>query len=590
MSSASPPGSPSQSPPAEASADELRRLNSLLRGRLTRANADLQTAASSRSVTADDQHRLSRTLLRQTHDLQALESLYSAQQREVGRLCAEIASLHEPSDPGAAPDPVVVQLESQVRQHEAEFRNLESRFDQTVFERDVLQDQSDHLAEEVRLAGDEIEQLQEDRNDLDRAREDAEHELLLTETSLTRATEALQQAESRAARLAETSGTAPSDLDRLIQERDAARAAAARASDQLGVVEEDLRGHQRSCHDLIRTVQDRDAARDDANRLRGDVSDLDAKLAAAKKTQGAPAKELADAKRRLRDLEHSVRVLQRERDVARDARDQALRERDSFQRDLDIAHQKIANVAAAVGPISTADAGTSGPAVVLHSLRCTPVGPLVPDPPAGPQDRAPSGPDAATSPPSSKRPRSPPASPGSSPAPPAKRRVVPLSPGDDDRGSKSSAATPIRTPALGLQVGSGGKEGSDAKSSSDEEEDEDTAEVTKDLLEAQNLQALAQSRSAERRRWLASPRRGPKVAGSGASPDGSDGSDSDAGSAPGSAPNADSSGGAPASSRRQPAGSPTPDPMRPVAPSGPEELCILGRAHAHAMIQKEVDP
>ncbi|KAE8882853.1 hypothetical protein PF010_g21528 [Phytophthora fragariae] len=249
MSSASPPGSPSQSPPAEASADELRRLNSLLRGRLTRANADLQTAASSRSVTADDQHRLSRTLLRQTHDLQALESLYSAQQREVGRLCAEIASLHEPSDPGAAPDPVVVQLESQVRQHEAEFRNLESRFDQTVFERDVLQDQSDHLAEEVRLAGDEIEQLQEDRNDLDRAREDAEHELLLTETSLTRATEALQQAESRAARLAETSGTAPSDLDRLIQERDAARAAAARASDQLGVVEEDLRGHQRSCRD-----------------------------------------------------------------------------------------------------------------------------------------------------------------------------------------------------------------------------------------------------------------------------------------------------------------------------------------------------
>ncbi|KAE8956392.1 hypothetical protein PR001_g31030 [Phytophthora rubi] len=235
MSSPSSPGSASRSPPTEASADELRRLNSLLRGRLVRANADLQTATSSRSVTADDQHRLSRTLLRQTHDLRALESLYSAQQREVGRLRAEIASLHEPSDPGAAPDPVVVQLESQVRQHEAEFHNLESRFDQAVFERDVLQDHSDHLGEEVRLAGEEIEQLQEDRNDLDRARENAEHELLLTETSLARA-EALQQAESRAARLAETSGTASSDLDRLTQERDAARAAAARAGDQLGAV------------------------------------------------------------------------------------------------------------------------------------------------------------------------------------------------------------------------------------------------------------------------------------------------------------------------------------------------------------------
>ncbi|KAE8957465.1 hypothetical protein PR001_g31365, partial [Phytophthora rubi] len=373
MSSASPPGSPSQSPPAEASADDLRRLNSLLRGRLASASADLQTAASSRNVTADDQHRLSRTLLRQTHDLRALESLYGAQQREVGRLRAEITALQEPSDPSVARDPAVVQLESQLRQHEAEFRNLESRFDQAVFERDVLQDQSDHLAGEVRLAGDEIEQLQEDRNDLDRARENAEHELLLTETSLARVAEALQQAESRAARLTETSGAAPSDLDRLTQERDAARAATACASDRLGAVEEDLRGHQRSCRDssaelnrlralqaastddFIRTVQGRDTARDDANRLRGDVSDLNAKLATAKNAQGVPAKEFADAKRRLQDLEHSVRVLQRERDAARDARDQARQERDTFQRDLDLAHQKIAAVAAAVGPISIAD-------------------------------------------------------------------------------------------------------------------------------------------------------------------------------------------------------------------------------------------
>ncbi|KAE8990564.1 hypothetical protein PR001_g20068 [Phytophthora rubi] len=111
-----------------------------------------------------------------------------------------------------------------------------------------------------------------------------------------------------------------------------------------------------------------------------------------------------------------------------------------------------------------------------------------------------------------------------------------------------------------------------------------------DLLEAQTLQALAQSRSAERRRRQASPRRVPKVAGSGASPDGSDSSDSDAGSAPRSAPNANSAGDAPASPRPRLAGSSTPDPMRPVAPFGPEELCIPGRAQARAMIQREVDP
>ncbi|KAE8965837.1 hypothetical protein PF011_g28145 [Phytophthora fragariae] len=401
-------------------------------------------------------------------------------------------------------------------------------------------------------------------------------------------------------------------------------------------MKEDLQGYRRSHHessaelnrlrglqavstdDLIRVVRERDTARADVDRLRGNVSDLDAKLAAAKRKQGVPAEELADAKRRLQDLVHSVRVLQRERDTARDARDQARRERDSFQRDLDIPHQKIAAVAAAVGPISTADASTSGPAAVLHSLRSTPVGPSAQGPPADPQDRAPSGPDAATASSSSKRPRSPPASPGSSPAPPAKRRVASLSPGDDDRGSKSSAGGSGSSPVDLTQddghladddrggsdasdadsdagsgshgsVGSGGKEGSDAKSSSDEEEDEDTAEVTNDLLEAQTLQALAQSRSAERRRRLASPRRGPKVAGSGAPPDGSDGSDSGEDSAPRSAPNSDPSGGAPASPRRS-AGSPALDPMKPVAPFARGELCIPGRTQAHAIIQREVDP
>ncbi|KAE9267417.1 hypothetical protein PR003_g31782, partial [Phytophthora rubi] len=419
MSAPSSPGSPGRFPPAEASADELRRRNTLLQGRLAHANAELHRVASSRNVTADEQHLLSRTLLRQTHELRVLEDLYRARQEEIGHLRAEIAAFQGPEGPDVGVGPRVACLESQLRQQEADFRNLETRFDQAVSKRDVLQDQSDHLAEEVRLAGEEIEQLQEDRNDVDRAREDAEHELLLTETSLARATEALQQAESQVVRPAETSDGVSPDLARLTQERDTAQAAAARAEDRLGAMKEDLQGYRRSHHessaelnrlrglqavstdDLIRVVRERDTARADVDRLRGNVSDLDAKLAAAKRKQGVPAEELADAKRRLQDLEHSVRVLQRERDTARDVRDQARRERDSFQRDLDIAHQKIAAVAAAVGPISTADASTSGPAAVLHSLRSTPVGPSAQGPPADPQDRAPSGSDAATSPSSS---------------------------------------------------------------------------------------------------------------------------------------------------------------------------------------------
>ncbi|KAE9342015.1 hypothetical protein PF008_g10354 [Phytophthora fragariae] len=286
----------------------------------------------------------------------------------------------------------------------------------------------------------------------------------------------------------------------------------------------------------------------------------DTRLTAATKTQGILAKELAVAKRRLQDLEHSVRVLQREPDAARDARDQARHERDAL--DLDAARQKLAAVAVAVGQTSTADASTSGPAAVLHSLRDLPVDPPTPGLTVGPQGRVSSGSNSAASPPRPKRSRSPPASSESSPTPPAKRRVAPLSrDSDGDRRSKSSAgksdSNPVDlTPDDGhladddrdsvdaSDEDSGASSGShasndshsqkdtEAESGSDEEEDKDAVEMADDLLEAQTLQALAQSRSAERRRRQASPRRGPKVAGSGVSPDGSDSSDSDAGSAP----------------------------------------------------------
>ncbi|KAE8880632.1 hypothetical protein PF003_g35260 [Phytophthora fragariae] len=92
MSAPSSQGSPSRSSPAEASADELRRRITLLQGRLAHANAELHRVASSRSVTADEQHRLSRTLLRQTNELRASEGLYRARQEEIGHLRAEIAA------------------------------------------------------------------------------------------------------------------------------------------------------------------------------------------------------------------------------------------------------------------------------------------------------------------------------------------------------------------------------------------------------------------------------------------------------------------------------------------------------------------
>ncbi|KAE8999482.1 hypothetical protein PR001_g19042 [Phytophthora rubi] len=136
-------------------------------------------------------------------------------------------------------------------------------------------------------------------------------------------------------------------------------------------------------------------------------------------------------------------------------------------------------------------------------------------------------------------------SPESSPAPPAKRRVAPLSP--DAGGSSGSAEGDSSNPVdlthdgephadNGAVSDDGGhaddsgseashqsstKKGSAADSDNDDdacdendeddEGDEDTAEVSDELFKAQTLKALAQSRSAERRRRQASPRHGPKI-------------------------------------------------------------------------------
>ncbi|KAE9302961.1 hypothetical protein PR003_g22128 [Phytophthora rubi] len=614
--------SPSRSPPPAATAEKLRQLNSTLRSRLARSVVDLQAALVSRDAAVDHQHQFSLALLRQTRELRALERLYDTRQAEVVRLRGEIAVFQDTENSDLPPSPTGVNLESQLRQQTDEIRDLELRLDQAISDRDTLQDQSDHLAEEVRLAGAEIEQLQEDHNDLDRARENAEHELQLSESSLARVQASLVQSESQIPPPA-IPPVAP-DVDRLTRERDEARTAATETEGQIAPLRRELKAYQdrhrdaqtelnrlRSTHaaataDLIQTVKDRDAARADASRYRSDASDLHQQLTSAAPPQADQAKQLDMANRRLGDLEHSVRVLRRERDAARQARDQVQRAHDALQREFETARQKLAVVASTVGIQPATDVGGSGPAAVLRSLRATPVDPSGSCSNSGSRGGAsvePGGVDPKGDTPlsSSKRSRGSSASPGSSPAPPAKRRASPLSPGTGDIfGSvenNSSNPTDLtqddELPANdGVVSDDGGHASADDSESEtsnqspqkksaatdsgsdDDEDDDDTAEVVDELLEAQTLQALAQSRSAECRRRQASPRQGPKVAGSGASPDGSGGSDSNGSSASGSAPRPAPSGKAPVSSRRR--SSDPSGPMSPVAPFGPEELCIPG--------------
>ncbi|KAE8974961.1 hypothetical protein PR003_g26699 [Phytophthora rubi] len=275
---------------AECVAPLHQQLNSTLRNRLARSVADLQAAAVSRYAAVDHQHQFSLTLLRQTRELRTLERLYDTRQAEVVRLRGEIAAFQDVEDP---PSPTVVNLESQLRQQTDEIRDLELRLDQAISDRNTLQDQNDHLAEEVRLAGAEIEQLQDDHNDLDRARENAEHELQLSEASLARVQASLVQAESQIPPPAiPPANVVATDVDRLTRERDEARTAATDAEGQIAPLRRELRAFQDmhrsaqtelNCHrythaaatsDLIQTVKDRHAARADANRYRDDASDL----------------------------------------------------------------------------------------------------------------------------------------------------------------------------------------------------------------------------------------------------------------------------------------------------------------------------
>ncbi|GMF47162.1 unnamed protein product [Phytophthora fragariaefolia] len=139
----------------------------------------------------------------------------------------------------------------------------------------------------------------------------------------------------------------------------------------------------------------------------------------------------------------------------------------------------------------------------------------------------------------SKRPREDSNTPDPNSAPPAKRRFTSQDPADakDDHSLSDPANRGGEIDDDGGRISEDHEEGGDSVSdetttsggagSSAEGEDTETAEVADELFEAQTLEALSQSRSAERRRQHASPPRRSSMGGSGGPPGGSDDSDSE---------------------------------------------------------------
>ncbi|POM72453.1 Hypothetical protein PHPALM_10824 [Phytophthora palmivora] len=130
-----------------------------------------------------------------------------------------------------------------------------------------------------------------------------------------------------------------------------------------------------------------------------------------------------------------------------------------------------------------------------------------------------------------------------------------------------------------IEVGSGSDE-------EEEEEEEENAEVADDLYEAQTLMAISQSRSEARRRDHASPQRR-SAAGSGGSPGGSDGSNSDAGSGDQDNGPGPTGGSGPAN---LPPGRQPPRITFVTQVPFPEGRCVPGRRIVRVMAAADIDP
>ncbi|POM81011.1 Hypothetical protein PHPALM_1082 [Phytophthora palmivora] len=149
--------------------------------------------------------------------------------------------------------------------------------------------------------------------------------------------------------------------------------------------------------------------------------------------------------------------------------------------------------------------------------------------------------------------------------------------------SPDQASTP---PFKDVEPSRSSGEVTEVGSGSDDEEEEENAEVVDNLYEAQTLMAISQSRSEARRRDHASPQRR-SAGGSGGSPGGSDGSNSDARSGD----QDDGSGltGATGQANLPPGRQPPRITFVPLVPF-PEGRCIPGRRIVRVMAATDIDP
>ncbi|POM62557.1 hypothetical protein PHPALM_28278 [Phytophthora palmivora] len=492
-----PPPRSEISGPTGGTLEDLRRSVVALRRRVLRLSDDLRLAIR-RADEAADRNR------EHVCSLESLEMMCATQGGEIGRYRAEIHRLREERDalqsslesdriiglepPQPAPEisaleTQIVDLNRDLDRQSDEVHHRQAHIDDLSRDRGHLESTIRHLTSEMTQAGGEILDLQQANHDLDRSREDAESTLSATEESMRRTRSELDRVET----------------ELILSRSDRADRGPSGPDPQSSQADPQLMGPTQAGLDQI--VRERDSQQDQI-----------------------PQKAYAERERTITENQAQIRTLSR--DLSK-----VVRERDALRHEYTAAFQRLTSISATIGapPPQT-------------QLRLEPGSDT--DQPAGGIPRSPSAEtsgsedqDADTS--KSKRSRSRSTSP--SPSRPQKKRSVPVEADDESMdeedesefdlgggstGGGSPSPDQASTPPAkdsGPRQSSG--EVIEVRSGSDEEEEEENAEVADDLYEAQTLMAISQSRSEARRGEHVSPQRG-----SSGSPGGSDGSDSDTGS------------------------------------------------------------
>ncbi|GMF54649.1 unnamed protein product [Phytophthora fragariaefolia] len=467
-------------------------------------SASLQDALATRDDAIRGQEEVAALWLQQTQDLHAAEQHLAAYYVEQGRLRAKVSNLRGQMDLTGVNSARIQGLQDQTAHQLGEIQDLERRLTRMTRERDRLQASNDHLAAEVDLAGAEILDLQTEYADIERDLEDSEEQRRILESSLDRVQAALQRAEAEWPRVPDPV-VRPRPPSLLIQERDRALASAAEAEARLS---RRRAVHNATLVDLDREVAARTSSDRAAEVARMETSDLQGSLQASEETVDA--------------LGQRVREIQDQRQAAEQDREDLRLRQEAACRERDIARRLLSMVASIVGASPRTRPEEEDLAALLRLLRedladtsehPTPRYLTYGDPlEIPPKDVDPHKlPDPMTSA-ASKRPREDSTTPDPNSAPSAKRRFASQDWADakDDHSLSDPANRGGEIDDDGGRISEDHEEGGDSVSdeattsggagSSAEGEDTETAEVADELFEAQTLEALSQSRSAERRR------------------------------------------------------------------------------------------